>query len=380
MMLKMLVQDHTWRTTELEILGAEGVALTPTNLNDKMSLQMKTAGDEHQQLTENDSFLQSINAAEGARLNLQSKITKMDHVLDRSDDEDIFSENPQNDFLHQDMLQLEPEQDQNLQREQDEQETARIRHEDPQMPTSLQFSEENISVLSQENMVFKLNHWNAKMGLQVKELGIDHIDWMEKINNIIRKISVTENTMKSLLREVLSLENQIEKLESHQDLDPDQEANTEEKIMKVKKQLGEMDSRLLQADACNEAQELKEKLIERVENITLMNRNRGKYQMQEWKTDSHRPGEMEPLLPQVPPPSLVENSPSRFTVWKRALRIFTWFCVLIFTALSCYVLFFDPTFIFERILPRMLGRRRMWELREVISPFLDLEVEDLLPS
>ncbi|XP_064141351.1 single-pass membrane and coiled-coil domain-containing protein 2 [Loxodonta africana] len=144
------------------------------------------------------------------------------------------------------MLQLEPEQDQNLQREQDEQETARIRHEDPQMPTSLQFSEENISVLSQENMVFKLNHWNAKMGLQVKERGIDHIDWMEKINNIIRKISVTENTMKSLLREVLSLENQIEKLESHQDLDPDQEANTE-------------------VNACNEAQELKEKLIERVE-------------------------------------------------------------------------------------------------------------------
>ncbi|XP_023593870.1 single-pass membrane and coiled-coil domain-containing protein 2 [Trichechus manatus latirostris] len=343
---------------------AEDVALTLTNLNDKKSLQMKTVWDERQQLTENDSFLQNTNAAEGAMLNLQSKITKMDYILDRSDDEDnIFSENPQNDFLHQDMLQMEAEQDQNLQHEQNEQETAHIQHEDPQMPTSLQFSEENISVLSQENMVFKLNHWNGKMDVQVKEL--NHIGWMEKINNIIRKINVTKSTMKSLLSEMLSLEGQIEKLDSHQDLYPNQGANTE-------------------ADACNEAHELKEKLLERVENfskaITLMNRNQGEYQMQEQKTDSPSPREMEPLLPQAPSPPLVENSPPRPTEWKHALRIFILFCILTFIGLSCYILFFDPTFIFERMLPKMLGRQRMWELREIIAPFLNLEVEDLLPS
>lgn len=56
------------------------------------------------------------------------------------------------------------------------------------------------------------------------------------------------------------------------------------------------------------------------------------------------------------------------------------FYVLTFTGLSCYILLFDATFIFERVLPTMLGRRKMWELREIITPFLNLEVEDLLPS
>ena len=45
-------------------------------------------------------------------------------------------------------------------------------------------------------MFFQLNHWNTRMGLQVKELGADRIDWMEKIKNIIQKISLTENTVK----------------------------------------------------------------------------------------------------------------------------------------------------------------------------------------
>lgn len=56
------------------------------------------------------------------------------------------------------------------------------------------------------------------------------------------------------------------------------------------------------------------------------------------------------------------------------------FYVLMFTGLACYIVFFDATFVFERVLPRMLGRRIMWELREIIAPFLNLEVEDLLPS
>lgn len=56
------------------------------------------------------------------------------------------------------------------------------------------------------------------------------------------------------------------------------------------------------------------------------------------------------------------------------------FYVLTITGLSCYMLFFDATFIFERVLPTMLGYRGMWELREIITPFLNVEVEDLLPS
>lgn len=69
-----------------------------------------------------------------------------------------------------------------------------------------------------------------------------------------------------------------------------------------------------------------------------------------------------------------------FPCRKRALRIFIIFYALAFTVLSCYILFFDATFIFESVLPTMLGRRRTWELREIIVPFLNLEVEDLLPS
>ena len=56
------------------------------------------------------------------------------------------------------------------------------------------------------------------------------------------------------------------------------------------------------------------------------------------------------------------------------------FYVLTLTGLSCYILFFDATFIFEKVLPTILGHRRMWELREILAPFLNLEVEDLLPS
>ncbi|XP_077930226.1 single-pass membrane and coiled-coil domain-containing protein 2 isoform X3 [Halichoerus grypus] len=268
------------------------------------------------------------------------------------------------------MLELEAERHQDLQNEQDEQETNQVQHEDPHVSTSLQFSKENIPELSQENTFFQLNYWNTQMGLQVKELGADHIGWMEKINNIIQKINLTENTMKSLLNEVMSLEDQIEKLESHQDLDPDQGANIEE-------------------DARNEAHELKEKLIARIKNfykgMTLLSTKLGTYQGQEGKTDFQSPEEMdmeeiEPQLPEAPPPPLAQNTPASITMWKRALRIFIMFYVLTFTGLSCYILFFDATFIFESLLPTMLGRCRMWELRELIAPFLNLEVEDLLPS
>ncbi|XP_058138930.1 single-pass membrane and coiled-coil domain-containing protein 2 [Dasypus novemcinctus] len=259
----------------------------------------------------------------------------------------------------QEGLQLEAEPAQGWQGEQEEQETAPGR-EEPPVQTALPFSEESITDPNQENTLFKLKNWNEKMDLQ---------RWMEKINNIIQKINVTESTVKSLLNEVISLEGQIERLESHQDLESDQVANIE-------------------AEACKEAHELQEKLIERMENfckdVTLVNTEMGKDQMQEGKTDSHSPGEMgigetQPLLPQSPPPPGVENS-AHVMVWRRALRISVLFCVLTFTGLSCYVLFFDPTFIFETMLPGLLGRQAVWELREIIVPFLNLEAEDLLPS
>ncbi|XP_041591509.1 single-pass membrane and coiled-coil domain-containing protein 2 [Vulpes lagopus] len=340
-------------------------------LSDETSLQMKTAGKE--QLTEkNNGFLQNMDMAEGAMQNLLREFTKMDHILDRSDDGDsIFSKKPQTDFLHKNTLELEAEHRQDdEQNEQNEQETNQVQHEDPHVSTSLQFSEGNIPELSQENMFFQLNHWNTRMGLQVKELRADHTDWIEKINNIVQKINLTENTVKSLLNEVMSLEGQIEKLESHQDLDPDQGANIE-------------------VNVCNEVHELKEKLIARIKNfckdMTLLNTKLGMYQKQEEKLDSQSPKEMcmegsEPLLPQVAPAPSVQNTAPGITMWKRALRIFIIFYVLTFTGLSCYILFFDATFIFESLLPAMLGRRRMWELREIIEPFLNLEVEDLLPS
>ncbi|KAB0403588.1 hypothetical protein E2I00_015933 [Balaenoptera physalus] len=167
-----------------------------TKLSVKMLLQMKPVGKEQELTEKNNGFLQNIHVAEGAKQNcvtysLLREFTKMDRILDRSDNEDIFSENSQTDFLHD---------------------------------------------------------------LETKK-------W---------------------------------------------------------------------EDTCNEAHELKEKLIARIEEMCT--------------EDFHH------------------------------------VYVLTFTGLSCYILFFDATFIFEKVLPAMLGCRRMWELREIIAPFLNLEVEDLLPS
>lgn len=65
---------------------------------------------------------------------------------------------------------------------------------------------------------------------------------------------------------------------------------------------------------------------------------------------------------------------------KQALKLFVMVYVVTITGLSCYILFVDATFLFERVLPSVLGRRTMWELREMMAPFLNLEAEALLPS
>ncbi|XP_074259064.1 single-pass membrane and coiled-coil domain-containing protein 2 [Saimiri boliviensis] len=290
------------------------MALMPTNLNDEVSLQMKMDCQEQPLTESNSGFLQKLNVTKGAMQDLLKKITEMDHILDRSDDEDdITSEDPQTDFLHKDMLELEAEHDQDLS-EKDEQRTDI--DEDSQSSTSLQLSKKNI--------------------------------------------------LEFLLNDMLTLKGQIEKLED-KDLDLDQQANTE-------------------VNACNETYKLRKKVMERMEklckNVNLLNAKLRMYQMEAEDTESHSSEEtdmeeMESLLPQAPASFLVQNSLPPITVWKHALRIFIMFYVLIVTGLLCYILFFDATFLFERVLPRMLGRRTVWDLRDVIEPFLNVEVEDL---
>lgn len=65
---------------------------------------------------------------------------------------------------------------------------------------------------------------------------------------------------------------------------------------------------------------------------------------------------------------------------KNALKLFVIVYVVTITGLSCYILFVDATFLFERVLPSVLGHRTMWDLREMMAPFVNLEAEDLLPS
>uniref|UniRef100_A0A8I3WJA5 Single-pass membrane protein with coiled-coil domains 2 n=1 Tax=Callithrix jacchus TaxID=9483 RepID=A0A8I3WJA5_CALJA len=341
------------------------MTLMPTNLNEEVSLQMKMDCQEQLLTEKNSGFFQKLNETKGAMQDLLKEIIEMDHILDRSDHEDdVTSENPQTDFLHKDMLELEAEHDQDLS-EQDEQGTD---IEDSQSSTSLQFSKKNILELCLKDMLLKLNYWNTKIGLQVKELGADYINGMEKIESIV-KIHEIENTVKSLLNDMLTLMGQIEKLED-KELDLDQQANTE-------------------VNACNETYKSKKKVMERMEefckNVKLLNAKLRMYQMEAEDTEFRSSEEtdmeeMEALLPQAPASFSVQNSLPPITVWKHALRIFIMFHALIVTGVLCYILFFDAMFLSERALLRMLGRCTVWHLREVIEPFLNLEVEDLLPS
>ncbi|XP_052577313.1 single-pass membrane and coiled-coil domain-containing protein 2 [Peromyscus californicus insignis] len=359
------------------------MAVTPAALSNEMSLQMRTVAKE--QLTEkNSDFLQNVSVTEGVK-----EIVKMEHTSDRPEEKDKFSRNLQTDFLHKmdtkiwDTLEQESKHSQDPPSNPDEQEVTLV-CEDPQVSLS-QFSEKSTPAPTPESSILKLSSWNAKMGLQMKELGADHVDWLEKINGIIQKINNTESTVKSLLTEVISLENQSEHLE-----DPDQETNIEEKIIGIRKQLKEMNIKLAQVDACNEVRELKEKLIERIESfykeMNVLNTKLEMYHTQGRETDSHSSEDSdaeqtEPLLPEASPtPSGSHTPPYLLPVWKHALKLFLMVYVITITGLSCYTLFVDATFFFERVLPSVLGRRTMWELREMMAPFLNLEAEDLLPS
>ncbi|XP_028613370.1 single-pass membrane and coiled-coil domain-containing protein 2 [Grammomys surdaster] len=349
-----------------------------------MSLQMRTAREELQVTEKSSNLLQNISVTEGSM-----EMIEMDHISDRPDEKDKPSEDLQTDFPYKtdtekwDGLEQESEHGQNPASKPDEQEvTLACKGPEASPPPLSPSSEESTHI--PESLILKLNYWHAKMGLQMKELGADHCDWLERINNIIQKINNTENTVKSLLTEVISLENQSKHLE-----DLDQEADIEEKITEIRRQLKEVNIKLTQVDTCKEACELKEKLIDRIESfhkeMNVLNSKLEMYYTQGSDADSHGSEDVdaeeqeEPLLPEAPPSLSALPSPPCSAVWKHALKLFVMVYVVTITGLSCYILFVDATFLFERVLPSLLGHRTMWDLREMMSPFLNLEAEDLLP-
>ncbi|XP_074123739.1 single-pass membrane and coiled-coil domain-containing protein 2 isoform X2 [Sminthopsis crassicaudata] len=383
------------------------------NLNEMMMLQMKIVGDELQQWTEkNNNFIKKIYSAEYTMQGLLREMTKIDYLIEKSDNEDgslsgnehqklgakkwremETKEYPALDSILKEsaeMMGMNTEKDGYQSNEQKRQKSnnARPQDPDPLLPASSLFLTKNTFSHNQdqieETMFYKLNYWNSRMFLQVKELGIDHKDWIEKNDIIVQKINATEEAVKNLLNEVIEMENQMEQLESNQYLETEEELNKQEKIMMIKRQLEEMNSKFIQVDACNEAQELKKKLIVRIENfykdMIMMNREVEKYQLRQEEIEAEmiKMKDTKPLFSQTP--YLGTNISYCFIKLKHTLWTFVFIYVFIIFGFSCYVFFIDPTFIFETMLPRILGRRRMWELKELIAPFLNLEVDDLLPS
>ncbi|XP_031793919.1 single-pass membrane and coiled-coil domain-containing protein 2 isoform X2 [Sarcophilus harrisii] len=384
------------------------------NLNEMMILQMKIVGDELQQWTEkNNNFIKKIYSAEYTMQGLLREMTKIDYLIEKSDNEDgSLSGNEHqklgakkwfnNTFTEaqefktkllqriEEMMGMNAQKDEYQSNEQKRQKSnnARPQDPDPLLPASSLFLSKNTLCYNQdqieETMFYKLNYWNSRMFLQVKELGIDHKDWIEKNDIIVQKINATEEAVKNLLNEVIEMENQMEQLESNQYLEIEEELSKQEKITMIKRQLEEMNSKFIQVNACNEAQELKRKLIVRIENfykdMIMMNREVEKYQLRQEETEAEmiKMKDMKPLFSQTS--CLGTNISSCSIKLKLTLWTFVFIYVFIIFGFSCYVFFIDPTFIFETMLPRILGRRRMWELKELIAPFLNLEVDDLLPS
>ncbi|XP_031793920.1 single-pass membrane and coiled-coil domain-containing protein 2 isoform X3 [Sarcophilus harrisii] len=364
------------------------------NLNEMMILQMKIVGDELQQWTEkNNNFIKKIYSAEYTMQGLLREMTKIDYLIEKSDNEDGSLSGNEHQKLGAkkwEMMGMNAQKDEYQSNEQKRQKSnnARPQDPDPLLPASSLFLSKNTLCYNQdqieETMFYKLNYWNSRMFLQVKELGIDHKDWIEKNDIIVQKINATEEAVKNLLNEVIEMENQMEQLESNQYLEIEEELSKQEKITMIKRQLEEMNSKFIQVNACNEAQELKRKLIVRIENfykdMIMMNREVEKYQLRQEETEAEmiKMKDMKPLFSQTS--CLGTNISSCSIKLKLTLWTFVFIYVFIIFGFSCYVFFIDPTFIFETMLPRILGRRRMWELKELIAPFLNLEVDDLLPS
>ncbi|XP_027700116.1 single-pass membrane and coiled-coil domain-containing protein 2 [Vombatus ursinus] len=343
--------------------GAEDLFLKQRNLNE-MILQMKIVGDELQKWTEeNNNFLKKIYSAEYTIQGLLREMTKTDYLIEKLDNEDrSLSGNEKHQKLEVkkwEMLGMNAEKDgfqpnqHNWQKSND----AKPQDPEPLLPAySLLLSEEDPLSYKQdqieENLSYKLNYWKMRMFLQVKELIIDHKYWIEKNDIIVQKINATEETVKSLLSEVIKMENQMKQLESNQC----QYLETEEAVIKQ----------------------------DFYEDMTVMNRELEKYQLKQQEESEAEMIKMRDIkdLESLSPQTLCldTKTSSCSTKWKHVLWIFVFFSVFTIFGFSYYIFVIDPTFIFETMLPRILGRQRLRELRELIVPFLYLEVDDLLPT
>ncbi|XP_056654368.1 single-pass membrane and coiled-coil domain-containing protein 2 isoform X1 [Monodelphis domestica] len=433
----------------------EELFLKMKNLNEMILLQMKIVRDELQQWIEkNNNFLKKIYSSEYTMQGLLREMTKIDYLIEKSDDEDSSlsgNEHPQkleakkwrkmdskeypsldsilkesaekiirikgqvqntdkelvqfnNTFTEvqkfktkllqriEDMMDSDVEKNEAQSNQKNGQKIDDTKTQDlePLLPVSSFLSEEDTLSYPEDqiekNMLCKLNYWNARMFLQVKKLGIDHKDWIEKNDIIVQKIKATEETVKNLLNEVIKMENQMEQLEANQCqyLEIKEELSKQEKIMMIKRELEEMNSKFVQVNPCNEAQELKRKLIVQIENfykdMTVMNTELEKYQLrqlEETEAEMITMRDVEDTKPMARRTLFLGTNASK---WKRVLWSFVFFYASTSIGFLCYVLFIDPTFIFETMIPGILGRRRMWELKELVAPFWNLEMEDLLPS
>ncbi|XP_020832803.2 single-pass membrane and coiled-coil domain-containing protein 2 [Phascolarctos cinereus] len=325
-----------------------------------MMLQMAIVGDELQQWTKkNNNFLKKIYCAESIMQGLLSEMTKIKDLIENSDDDERS--------LSGNETHLKPEAkkweklDMNAEKNgfhpnQHNWPKSNDAKPTPPPASSLFLSEEEPLSYKldqiKKNLFYKLNYWNVSVFLQVKELEIDHKNWIEKNNIIVQNINVTEEAVKSLLSEVIKRENQTKQLESNQ---------------------------------CQHLETEKAVSMQAVyEDMTVTNRELEKYQLnQQEETEAEmikmkHIKDLKALSPQTQ--CLDTNTSSCSTKWKRVLWNFVFFYVFAIFGFSCYVLFIDPTFIFETMLPKMLGHQKTWALRQLIVPFMYSEVDDWLPT
>ncbi|XP_072510579.1 single-pass membrane and coiled-coil domain-containing protein 2 isoform X2 [Notamacropus eugenii] len=156
------------------------------------------------------------------------------------------------------------------------------------------------------------------------------------------------------------------------------DSTLKESVEKIKAQLEEMSSNFFQVNPCSDAEELKRKIILTIEkfykDMTVLNREVEKYKL----IQKNREAEIRRMRVSPQRRCLGINTLS-FPKWKHVLWIFLVFYVFVIFGLTCYIIFVDSTFIIETMICKILGRQRMWQLKELLNPFLLLEVDDLLP-